>query len=156
MEYSSELYHWGIRGMRWGVRRYQNEDGSLTEAGQKRYNKLQDKTNKSIEKIGKLQTKLVKQKGKYEQGITNLKRNANYFRAKESGILVSQRRADKLERKARRYDSLAARKQSRIDKTQASIDREYYNITKYNKKMNQLTTSTINTGKNAVKKILDT
>ena len=22
-----ELYHWGIRGMRWGVRRYQNKDG---------------------------------------------------------------------------------------------------------------------------------
>ena len=32
-----ELYHWGIKGMRWGVRRYQNEDGSLTNAGKKRY-----------------------------------------------------------------------------------------------------------------------
>ena len=32
-----ELYHWGIKGMRWGVRRYQNPDGSLTSAGRKRY-----------------------------------------------------------------------------------------------------------------------
>lgn len=32
-----ELYHWGIKGMRWGVRRYQNKDGSLTPAGRKRY-----------------------------------------------------------------------------------------------------------------------
>ena len=32
-----ELYHWGIKGMKWGVRRYQNEDGSLTSAGRKRY-----------------------------------------------------------------------------------------------------------------------
>lgn len=33
----SELKHWGIKGMKWGVRRYQNKDGSLTPAGKKRY-----------------------------------------------------------------------------------------------------------------------
>lgn len=32
-----ELQHWGIKGMKWGVRRYQNKDGSLTPAGKKRY-----------------------------------------------------------------------------------------------------------------------
>lgn len=32
-----ELYHWGIKGQKWGVRRYQNPDGSLTAAGRKRY-----------------------------------------------------------------------------------------------------------------------
>ena len=34
-----ELYHWGIKGMKWGQRRYQNKDGSLTPAGKKRYAK---------------------------------------------------------------------------------------------------------------------
>ena len=33
---SNELIHHGIRGMRWGIRRYQNKDGSLTPAGEKR------------------------------------------------------------------------------------------------------------------------
>ena len=34
---NDELTHWGIKGMRWGIRRYQNDDGSLTAAGKKRY-----------------------------------------------------------------------------------------------------------------------
>ncbi len=35
--YSDELYHHGIKGQRWGRRRFQNEDGSLTSAGRERY-----------------------------------------------------------------------------------------------------------------------
>lgn len=33
-----ELKHYGIKGMKWGVRRFQNSDGSLTSEGRKRYN----------------------------------------------------------------------------------------------------------------------
>lgn len=32
-----ELYHYGVLGMHWGIRRYQNKDGSLTKAGKQRY-----------------------------------------------------------------------------------------------------------------------
>jgi hypothetical protein len=35
-----ELYHHGIKGQKWGVRRYQNKDGTLTEEGQKHWNNL--------------------------------------------------------------------------------------------------------------------
>ena len=39
-----EIYHWGIKGMKWGVRRYQNEDGTLTAAGKKRRKNYSDET----------------------------------------------------------------------------------------------------------------
>ena len=35
--YNNELTHWGIKGQKWGIRRYQNEDGTLTQAGKERY-----------------------------------------------------------------------------------------------------------------------
>ena len=37
MEYSKELYHHGILGQRWGIRRFQEKNGDLTPAGKKRY-----------------------------------------------------------------------------------------------------------------------
>lgn len=34
--HNGELYHYGVKGMKWGVHRYQNKDGTLTAAGRKR------------------------------------------------------------------------------------------------------------------------
>lgn len=51
-----ELYHYGIPGQKWGVLRFQNPDGTLTEKGKKRYEKLNKRINKnnSSKKMKKL------------------------------------------------------------------------------------------------------
>lgn len=50
MYYSQELYHYGIKGMKWGVRRYQYSDGTLTPSGKRRYSDNKNMKNYSLSK----------------------------------------------------------------------------------------------------------
>lgn len=68
-----ELYHHGIKGQRWGVRRYQNPDGSLTPAGVRRYGTVEN-FNRSITKKGVIQYTKDKRKMKKLRQIREQKK----------------------------------------------------------------------------------
>ena len=55
----NELYHHGIKGQKWGVRRYQYSDGTLTPAGKKRYSSVQNRN--SAQRVVSLMSMSVKQ-----------------------------------------------------------------------------------------------
>ena len=79
--YTGELYHHGIKGMKWGVRRYQKKDGSITEAGKKRY--ARDAREKEFNKYDESSGKYYKQSKK--NGRSDLEFDANRY-AKEEKI----------------------------------------------------------------------
>lgn len=62
MEVCNELRHHQIKGAKWGVRRYQNKDGSLTPAGKKRY--ARDAREKEFNKYDETAGKYYKQSKK--------------------------------------------------------------------------------------------
>ena len=50
--YPNELYHHGIKGQKWGIRRFQNPDGTLTPAGKKRYDKsIEKKLDERVQEL---------------------------------------------------------------------------------------------------------
>ena len=68
------LAHFGIKGQKWGVRRFQNQDGTLTAEGKERYSSANQDTRNS--RIKKKASKMSDQE--LEQGIKRLKMEQQY------------------------------------------------------------------------------
>lgn len=69
--YPNELYHHGIKGQKWGVRRFQNPDGTLTMAGKKRYLKDYDNSLKNTRSIANDISQQVKKDSRPPTGNQN-------------------------------------------------------------------------------------
>ncbi len=72
--YSDELYHHGIKGQKWGIRRYQNEDRTLTAAGKERYRKTISEYKKARKEASRYFPPITKKQR--EKHLTKL-RNAS-------------------------------------------------------------------------------
>lgn len=90
---NGELCHYGIKGMKWGVRRYRNEDGSLTPAGEKRVNKRLTKaarkagralatSNEFRRETNRISRKYSRESKEYEEGREYHSKAGHTVRAK--------------------------------------------------------------------------
>lgn len=61
-----ELYHHGIKGQKWGIRRFQNKDGSLTNAGRKRERDADDYKSHKTKRLEKAADRAQKDINSYE------------------------------------------------------------------------------------------
>ena len=110
------LAHFGIKGMRWGVRRFQNEDGSLTNAGRNRYgeglegkkvgfgNKLNDRDSRNWDKkdAGKLSKKELSRR------IANLRKEEIYINAVENSRYNRPEARRRVAKKIAKYALISA------------------------------------------------
>lgn len=70
-----ELYHHGIKGQKWGIRRYQNEDGSLTDAGKKRYIGT-GKRDRKYDMTADVRSRIRSAKGDTDKAISGVRKDA--------------------------------------------------------------------------------
>ena len=91
---TNELYHWGIKGMKWGIRRCQNKDGSLTPAGKKKASSdIEDEQLNRRKRVGEALSKIS---GKNETEVTE-----DYKKSFESDIrtVLTQTTPDRISSK---------------------------------------------------------
>ena len=135
------LAHHGVKGQRWGVRRFQNPDGSLTEKGKRRMKTLQGKSDKLDAKKAKLNSpKNMVKLSQYKSlsadrhaAANRHKADEDFYRNKASyalnnhGLKVATKNADKAHtkyvqeaKKAAEYDDYITKHQNK----EAKIDRK--------------------------------
>lgn len=114
----SELYlvHYGIKGQKWGIRRFQNEDGSLTKAGLKRYSenngvlgeytkhvKITNDSKRHLAKVNKAyRTAKKDNRAAYKKSINDTKNNSELSKLDRKTELASIKKDYKAEKKANR------------------------------------------------------
>ena len=84
------LIHYGILGMKWGVRRYQNKDGSLTSAGKKRYS-----NNDNIKEDPQKNTEEPKKKSVKDMSDEELRREVNRMQLEQSYLRMTGQNIEK-------------------------------------------------------------
>ena len=85
-----ELCHFGTKGMRWGVRRYQNKDGSLTPAGKKRYADDPDRQGVDSAKLKVKSAKRAAKKAGNQYNVVSTDANWQKYKQARSDLKESK------------------------------------------------------------------
>lgn len=127
---SDELYHHGIKGQKWGIRRFQNPDGSYTEAGLKRYRKADARADLGytrFQSLDKVQKGFV---DRYRSDVKGYMSNTKEKKKVDSKVLMTknakERRKNEYEREAKAYLSRSetAKKMNQYYNTLFSFDKK--------------------------------
>ena len=87
-QYPDYMYHYGVKGMKWGVRRYQNKDGSLTNAGKKHVSNY--KTGLSLDrKVNQEARKLINSDSRLKKDFGDGTDDPMYLEYVASGYNIS-------------------------------------------------------------------
>lgn len=100
--FDDELYHWGIKGQRWGERRFQNEDGSWTPEGRERYGKGDGERVKIEKAKATYNTQKykadLKSKAQKEKDVRAAKEERNRIRENSKTMLLARKKQGKFDR----------------------------------------------------------